>query len=115
MGWSYGQEAAFSYRPKSSMRYRELLHFLESAPTTNHSRYGPIPIIRGEVVFNAPVSLRYLTTIRVLSFHRDRVIRELREAGISTINGRPIEDVVVPVPIKSRFEIDAAGAVYLFD
>ena len=60
-------------------------HFLDGVPS-----WGP-----GEVVVLGDVSLQHLKHIYVFDLYRERLLQELAQAGVSRINGKPIDAVIV--------------------
>jgi len=59
---------------------------------------------KGEVVVRGDVSISHLKEIRVHPLRRDEVLAMLKNNGITEVNGKPIEKVVVSPVTKYKFE-----------
>ena len=68
----------------------------------------------GEVVVKGKIPLRFIKSVQVPEVHFDEAIEALKRKGVSKVNGIPIEEFVVPIPIMGRVRIHENGDVTVF-
>lgn len=67
----------------------------------------------GELVLNGPIDIRYLRAIWVVEIYRESLLQQLRAAGLTAINGHPLEEVILPVKIQGAYKVLPDGEVWL--
>lgn len=104
-GHNYGARISGDYvnRPGDTLNRTQLISYLNE-----HHKHP------GEVVIKGAVGLESLTSIWIVEIYRDPVLQELKDAGIHSINGIPIEQVLKPIKILVPYEELPNGDLILF-